>query len=249
MTGKAQVLANEYESKVEHKVIIREIKSYTICMMKYQLQKVLGISLATTLTVAVVFMYLEPSLVGASSSASDGVVISLQVDTGISISSPADTYMSTSLGVVANTAIATTTWNVKTNNSLGYSLTLAASTNPAMQVSPSQSINDFATTTAPELWSTIPNGRAEFGYSAYGTDVSTGTYGTGSSCSAATSTPSTSLKYRGFTTSASPTIATRNATTTTSGIDTVVCYAVEQKGVYVASGTYTATITATATTL
>lgn len=208
--------------------------------------KSLSASVATTLIVSAVFISIEPQNVAAIS-ATDSVVISLNVDAGISITSPADTTMSTSLGASTNTAIATTTWNVKTNNNLGYSLTVAASTNPAMQVSSTVFVSDFASST-PALWSTLPNGRAEFGYSAYGTDVSTATYGTGSSCGA-TSTPSTTLKYRGFTTSASPTIATRSATTTTSGIDTTICYAVEQKGVYIASGLYSATITATATTL
>ncbi len=216
--------------------------------MNKKLTTILKTSFLATLILAFGFMYLEPGFADAAS-ATDSVVVTLTVDAGISITSPADTYMSTSLGVSTNSAVATTTWNVKTNNALGYTLTVAASTNPAMRVSAAQIISDFATTTAPELWSTIPNGRAEFGYSAYGTDVSTGTYGTGSSCSAATSTPSTTLKYRGFTTSASPNIATRSSTTTPSGVDTVLCYAVEQKGVYIASGTYTATITATATTL
>lgn len=214
------------------------------------MKKIVGLSLIVTMMLVVGGMYFEPNLVNAVQ-ATDSVVVTLQVDTGITITSPADTVMSTALGAAVNTAIATTTWNVKTNNVLGYALTVAASTNPAMRVSPTQYVNNFATTTTPELWSTIPNGRAEFGYSAFGTDVNTTTYGTptgGVSCGA-TSTPSTSLKYRGFTTSPSPTIATRAATTTTSGVDTTICYAVEQKGVYIDSGSYTATITATATTL
>lgn len=222
------------------------MKQFTITTLK----KTLGMSLIVTLVLIASGIYLEPNLVDAAT-ATDSVVVTLQVDTGITITSPADTTMSTALGAAVNTAIATTTWNVKTNNVLGYTLTVAASTNPAMRVSGSQYVNDFATTTTPELWSTIPTGRAEFGYSAFGTDVNTSTYGTatgGVSCGA-TSTPSTTLKYRGFTTSASPTIATRSSTTTTSGVDTTLCYAVEQKGVYIDSGTYTATITATATTI
>lgn len=215
-------------------------------MTYIKLSKLITMALSLTLVVSMGFMLVEPALLEAAT-ATDSVVVTLNVDAGITITSPADTVMSTSLGVAANTAIATTTWNVKTNNNLGYSLTVAASTNPAMQVSATQVINDFASST-PALWSTLPSGRSEFGYSAFGTDVSTATYGTGSSCGA-TSTPSTSLKYRGFTTSASPTIATRSATTTPSGIDTTICYAVEQKNVYIASGLYTATITATATTL
>jgi len=216
--------------------------------MERKIKKVVTISITSTLILVLGLMYIEPAFVDAAT-ANDSVIVTLNVEAGISITSPADTTMSTTLGVSTNTAVATTTWNVKTNNNLGYALTVAASTNPAMRVSGSQYINDFATTTTPELWANLPDGRAEFGYSAFGTDVNTSTYGNATSCSAATSTPSTILKYRGFTTSASPTIATRSSTTTPTGIDTTICYAVEQKNFYISSGTYTATITATATTL
>lgn len=207
--------------------------------------KILTLTLAIGLFGFALFAVLESSSVFAVS-ASDQVVVSLNVDTGISITSPADTYMSTSLGVSTNQAVATTTWNVKTNNSLGYSLTVLASTNPAMQ-SGGNRIDDYATTTMPSTWS-VPAGNAKFGFSVYGTDVNTTTWGTASSCSAATSTPNTTLKYYGFYTVATS-VATRSSTTTTAGIDTVVCYAVEQDTYYIPSGVYTATITATATTL
>lgn len=221
------------------------IKTITI----KEFRKILLASVAVMLIVVIGMVELQPMIMNAAT-ATDSVVVTLNVDAGISLTSPADTTMSTNLGVSTNSAIATTTWNVKTNNNLGYSLTVSASTNPAMRVSGTQFIDDFTPAGGtPALWSTLPTGHSMFGYSAYGTDVSTGTYGTGASCSAATSTPSTTLLYRGFTTSASPTIATRAATTTTSGVDTTICYAVEQKGVYIGSGVYTATITATATTL
>ena len=215
--------------------------------MKYNFKKILFSSLVITLLAATGSIYLEPVFAHAAATATDSVIVTLNVDAGITITSPPDTIMSTSLGVLNNTAIATTTWNVKTNSETGYLMTVAASTNPAMKISSTQFINDFATTSTPTLWSALPNGRAEFGYSAFGTDVATGTFGNDTSCGA-TSTPSTVLKYIGFTTSPSITIASRSATTTTSGVDTNICYAVQQKGVYVGSGVYTATITATATT-
>lgn len=224
-----------------------QISNWKITMIRSIIKKTLAISLVATLVLTVAGMYAEPSLVNAAV-ATDEVVITLQVASGISITSPADTYMSNTLGVSQNTAIATSTWNVKTNNALGYTLTLLASTNPAMRVDGTTYINNFATTSTPTLWNSIPTGRSEFGYSGYGTDVSSGTWGSATDCGA-TSTPHTALKYVGLTTSAGITVATRSSTTTTSGVDTNICYAVEQKGVYVASGTYTATVTATATTL
>lgn len=188
----------------------------------------------------------EPSLVGAVS-ATDQVVVSLQVDAGISITSPSDTTMSTNLGVAVNTAVGTTTWNVKTNNNLGYTLAVKASTNPAMQ-SATNLVDDYSTSTVPTLWN-VTTGHANFGFSAFGTDVDTGTWGSGSFCNGSgTSTVNTTLKYFGFYTTDKQ-IATRSSTTTPSGVDATVCFAVEQDGMYIPSGIFTATITATATTL
>jgi hypothetical protein len=208
-------------------------------------KKILVLSLFVTLMGVGVFQALESSSLYAAQ-ASDSVIVTLNVTTGISITSPADVSMSTDLGVSANTAVATTTWNVKTNNVLGYTLGLAASTNPAMQ-SGAAIIKDYSTTSMPSTWSVTND--AKFGFSVLGTDVATATWGTGNFCNgAATSSISTTLKYYGLYTVAT-TVASRTSTTTTSGTNTTVCYAVEQNNVYIASGTYTATVTATATTL
>ncbi len=202
-------------------------------------------TLGIVLSVALIMSIAEPLSVGAAA-VQDQVTVTLNVTTGISITSPADVSMSTNLGVSANTAVGTTTWNVKTNNSLGYTLAVHASTTPAMQ-SGGDSILDYQTG-APNTWSATTS-NAYFGYSGFGTDVPTGTWGSGSFCNgASTSTISTTLKYKGFTTS-DVTVATRSSTTTTSGVDTTICFAVEQNNFYVPSGTYTAVITATATTL
>lgn len=214
--------------------------------MKRFLQSI-SLSLVITMVLTVGYVAVEPALTEAAT-ANDTVIVTLNVDAGISITSPADTSMSTSLGVSTNTAVATTTWNVKTNSVNGYTLGLQASTNPAMQTGGGVKIDDFATSSGPQAWS-VSSGNAKFGFSAFGTDVSTAKWGTGSACSgAATSTISTTLKYSGFYTVATTT-AQRTSTTTTSGVDTTVCYAVEQNGFYIPSGLYTATITATATTL
>ncbi|MES2436808.1 MAG: hypothetical protein V4519_02255 [Patescibacteria group bacterium] len=208
------------------------------------------VALTTILSVASVGLYVaaEPQISSAQATADDTVIITLNVDAGISITSPADSSMSTNLGVSVNKAIATTTWNVKTNNNLGYTLAVKASQDPAMQ-SAGDEVLDYTESVGgtPETWS-VGASTAEFGYSAFGTDVPTGTWGTGSQCSSTVNANSTTLKYVGFSTS-DKTIATRSSTTTPSGIDSTVCYAVEQNGFYIPSGTYTATITATATTL
>ena len=209
-----------------------------------------ALAVVASLVFVALFPSLEPAFATAATAADD-VVVTLNVSAGISITSPADATMSNTIGVSVNKAIATTTWNVKTNNAAGYTLALKSATSsaPAMK----QDLDNTKTITdntlgavAPALWS-VGASTAEFGYSGYGSDISTGTYGTDSNCGA-TSTPSTALKYTSLRTT-DRTLASRSSTTTPSGIDSVVCYAVEQGGsFYIPSGTYTATVTATATT-
>lgn len=212
-----------------------------------QLKKSISVSLLGTLILSLGYIAYEPSTVDAQS-ANDTVVVTLNVTAGISITSPADATMSTALGVAQHSAVGSTTWNVKTNSSGGYTLAVRATSSPAMaQNGGSPYILDYQTGT-PNTW-VATSGQAYFGYSGYGTDISTGTWGTGSNCYGANvHATSTTLKYKGFTTS-DFTIATRSATTTPTGIDSNICYAVEQNNFYVPSGTYRATIIATATAL
>lgn len=214
-------------------------------MVLQTLQKTVAYTLCAGVLTTMAFAGLEPDILRAQS-ASDTVQVSLTVDSGITITSPSDVTMSPNLGVSANSSIGSNTWNVKTNDPDGYVLTLRASTTPALKTAGGLSFADYtpATPGTPDTWS-VPSGSIEFGYSAYGTDVNTTTWGTGSSCGAA-GTPSGTQKYNGFATSTF-TVATRSATTTTSGVDTTVCYAAEQDGIYANAGSYTADITATAT--
>jgi hypothetical protein len=119
----------------------------------------------------------------------------------------------------------------------------------------SSSVDDYSTATT-TTW-LVPAQSAAFGFSAYGEDVTAvpttpwGTVGAGLCASSTNShAPSTSLKYLGFTTNASsPEIARRSATTTFAGSTTTVCFAVEQNQFFIPSGSYTATIIATAVTI
>ncbi len=220
--------------------------------MKITIENLLRESFLSVLIVSVLlltaFTYL-PHYVWAQTSAEDSVLITLTVDAGISITSPSDTSMSRSIGVAADTAVASTTWTVRTNNITGYNLTLKATSSPAMKNNASSTVyvSDFSTTT-PTTWS-VPSASSSFGFSAYGTDVNTTTWGTGGDCQASAHTPSATLKYSAFTTSTSSVVATRAYTTPYAGIATVVCYAVGQNTYYIPSGTYTATIVATAVTI
>lgn len=164
--------------------------------------------------------------------------------------------MSQTMGVGANSAVATTTVTVITNDGNGYTLAVAATSTPAMQnqSSTTLAILDYPSTT-PQTWS-IPSGTAAFGYSAYGNDIATATWGTtgGTGCNGTSgaNATSTTLKYRGFTTS-NVTVSSTGTTTAFTGNTSNICYAAEQKNYFIpvtGGGTniYQATVIVTATT-
>jgi hypothetical protein len=216
--------------------------------MNVYLKKITSFSLAIILVAMSFFGFIEPEIAQAVSSGSN-LAVTLNVEAGISLTVVSTTTsMSTTLGASTHIAVATSSITVATNNPLGYNMTITASTSPAMQ-SATDSVADYPQST-PNAWS-VASGAANFGYSVFGTDVTggTGVWGTGSFCNgAATSTVSTTLRYRGFTTSG-VSIATRSSTTTPTGIGTTICYAVQQNNTYIPAGTYSATLTVTATTL
>ncbi|MEX0918421.1 MAG: hypothetical protein WDZ85_00405 [Candidatus Paceibacterota bacterium] len=193
-------------------------------------------------------VFYESSEVAWAATANDEVLVTLTVESGISITSPADVSMSPDLSITADASVGSTTWNVKTNDPAGYDLTVNAGAAPAMVRSGGGgNVLDYTAST-PEQWSPAA-GNAYFGFSSFGTDVTTGTWGTDGTCEpAATLGGSAERKYRGFDSTTPISIATRSATTTTAGIDSTVCFAAEQNSTYAEAGTYTATITATATT-
>ncbi len=188
-----------------------------------------------------------------ASAVSDEIVVNLTVESGISITSPADVTMS-NMGTAVNTSTGWAIWNVKTNDPDGYTLAVKASTTPAMR-NASNSFADYTESTpaTPQTWSV--SSAIEFGFSGLGTDVvnvnSDQYAATGqTTCDngIASTTINSTLRFLGFETT-DQTLASRAATTTTSGVDTRVCFAAEQNGVYAAAGLYQASITATATAL
>lgn len=179
---------------------------------------------------------LATAVYGAS--ASDSVTVSLNINNYVSISAPSDVTMSAIAGS-GGTSTGTAAWSVATNNAVGYSLNVAAGATPAMS-SGANTIADYTETVpgTPETWS-VAASASEFGFSAEGAATPTLTWGT----------PSTSAgKYRGFTGTTGIQVA--NSASPTSGQATTVYFKAELGSSKLqSSGTYTATITATATTL
>lgn len=199
------------------------------------------------------FVLFEPSDLMAAD-ASDQSVITLTVTGQISISDGADVTMGT-LNVTNSTSTGTTAWTVTTNNQAGYKLEVASSQiNPLRSANTSEQFTDYAEAsgTTPEVWNTV-DGAYEFGFSAYGDNVPTGTWGDGGTCGSGT-TINQSMKYRGFNNAANAAaetvqIATLATETGTAGVVTNLCLGAVQSHIFAPSGTYTATTTATATTL
>ena len=216
--------------------------------MKTNINKIIKQTTAYTLTTLLVFTVLftsfEPVYLRAQT-ASSSITVTLNVDAGIAINEPSNVTMSPNISLTQHSSIGNQTWNVKTNAPSGYTLTLRASTTPAMQQSaaPNDFFEDYQTSN-PNTWN-VSSGTKAFGYSAYGNDVSTSVWGTGSSCGSA-GTPSGTLNYLGFTTS-DYVVATNSSTTTFAGTNTIVCFAAQQNNIFATAGTYTADIIATAT--
>jgi|GEM_PF-3035353 len=230
------------------------LKKMNLKVTVSELKRALGLTLIIMLLVSGFFVIAEPNIMFASVSASQTVVVTLVVDAGISVNVDSlTTAMSTHLGVVANTAVATSTFVVATNGALGYTFQVTATSTPAMTNNGTNNLPD-ATPTQALYASLIPAGTYAFGFSAYSTsttNVATATWGTqttGCAQGAGTSTPSTGLKYRGFTGSTPITVASNTGTTTTVGNPIVICFVAGQNGSYIPAGNYNATITGTATT-
>lgn len=151
----------------------------------------------------------------------------------ISISHPSDITLPAIPGT-GGVSEGTVTWTVSVTALLGYTLTVNASTTPAMTQT-GYAIPDFPYT-IPTVWSVAANDAA-FGFSAQGTDTPTDTWGTPGSGSG---------KYRGFSGTTPIQIASGGLVST--GGDTTAYFKGEVGSSYFAvSGTYTAVITATAT--
>lgn len=208
-------------------------------------KKITVISLMFEISGFMFYAAFEPALLRAVS-VEDQITVTQVVTTGISITSPSNITL-TPLSTSQNTAVASTTWTVTTNNATGFSLAVTASGTPALRrTTGTDTFADYPTTT-PSTWS-VTNA-FQFGFSALG--AKTTGYGSDaqSNCADGTDIQSSTLLWRGFQgTTYSYEIASSTATTTTSGVTTTFCVGTEQDGVFAPSGTYVATTTATATT-
>lgn len=212
------------------------------------IKKIFAASIISLFFVQMFYFIVEPAITTAATAA-DNVVVTLNVTSGVTISNGSDTTMTPNIGVTSDRSVGSSSWSVATNSATGYTLAVKASTTPALRNGGIDNFADYteATPGTPDPWGGVAVGAKEFGYSAYGTDVLTATWGTALDCgNTGTGVTNANQKYRGFSVS-DVTIASRAGVTPNAGVTSSICFAAQQNSVYAASGAYTATITATAT--
>lgn len=213
-------------------------------------KKILAITTASFLTLAMIALVSEP-IVAVAATASDNVVVTLNVTSGVSISDATNITMTPNISMTQNKSIGSTAWTVSTNSATGYTLAVKQSTATAMTSTNGDNFANYTEAVAgtPDTWGGVASGTKEFGFSAYGTDVPTATWGTHSDCgNTGTGVVATGSKYRGFLAAMTDIqIASRATPTPVGGVISNVCFAAEQNATYARSGAFTATVTATAT--
>jgi hypothetical protein len=166
--------------------------------------------------------------------ATDSVTVNVSVVSSISIDNPADVALAPNIEETG-TANGSVTWNVKTNHLAGWILDVEASTTPAMK-SGGNTFLDYTETVpgTPEAWS-VNVADSEFGFNASGIYAEAGFGGS---------------KYLGFDGLNQIQVAHRNAPSEGAGDDTTVGFRAEAGALHNQPlGTYSATITATASTI
>ncbi len=196
------------------------------------------------------YALIEPTQLTAAVATTTTSAVSLTVDEEISLSASGATALTPNISVTQDSSVGSSTWTVITNSTGGYSLKFTTASANALTNS-SDTFTDVSTTT-PTAWAEDADSYI-WGYSAYGDDVATTTWGDAVACgTAGASALTTSLNYAGFaTTVASTTNAALSATDPTSqtGTVTTLCIAAEQgANVFAPNGSYSATVTGTATT-
>jgi len=116
---------------------------------------------AVTATTMILVLVLASAVYGAQSS--DPVTVSVTVDNFISISNPGDVTLANIAGT-GGSSESSATWQVATNNDLGYKMEMAATGSPAM----TKGADSFADYTGAGVWS-IPATDSAFGFSVNGT--------------------------------------------------------------------------------
>jgi len=123
----------------------------------------------------------------------------------LSLTPPDSTTLSPSIsGLYGGIATGSSDVGVRTNNYTGYTLSINASTSPAMVLTPggADSFSDYTPAgSAPDFTWSIPSSSSAFGFSPQGPDIITRYLDNGSSCNQAGGTDTPNACWDGFSTS------------------------------------------------
>ena len=211
------------------------------------------IGIIGTFVLGVSFTGLEPRL---SLAIEDQFTVTQTITSEISFSTASgDVVMTPSLGgVTGGTSNGTTTTVVLTNDSAGYTMTIKASSSPAMQGdSQGATISDYTPTSSsiPDFAFSVPTG-AEFGYTVSASttaDLAQKFLDDGATCNTGSADTSGSAScWYNLSTTATSTIL-RTSETSSSGSTSSIAFKLKiNSGGFTVEDTYTATATLTATT-
>lgn len=166
----------------------------------------------------------------------------------ISISTAADVTLDSISGILGGESSATSTWTVTTDNASGYTLSIKATTSPALHNGTSFFADYTPATSDPDFTFAVGSTDSEFSYSPEGTDIVTRFKDNGSACNTGSSNTSNTC-WDKFTTS-NVSIASSNSSNNPSGTATSVVYKAKVGSSKIQdSGAYSASIVVTAVTL
>jgi len=167
----------------------------------------------------------------------------------LSMTAAADVSMSPAIGgIVGGTSNGSTNFTVTTDNPAGYTVTIKASSTPAL-VSPLASFADYsAPASSPDYTFSVPASASAFAFSAEGADIASSFKDNGGTCGVGSSDAANAC-WAGLST-APQTIVTRTSSNHTGGTLTTIKFRAESESSHVQiAGTYVATTTITAVSL
>ncbi|MEK7091746.1 MAG: hypothetical protein AAB900_02035, partial [Patescibacteria group bacterium] len=168
----------------------------------------------------------------------------LNSDISLTVSAPGNVTLSPAVDAkIGGVATGQAAWTVTTDDSAGYTLSLAATTNPALKSS-TDSFTDYSS--SPDYTWSVSSASAYFGYTVLSADAATAFLHNGSVCGLG-STNTADRCWRGFSTSA-VTVLSRSTANTPSGVVSTVKFQAEAgSGRLITEGAYSATINAVVT--
>lgn len=162
----------------------------------------------------------------------------------LSITAASDITMSSFNGLTGGTGNGSTVWTVVTDNPAGYTLTLEATTNPALKSAGSQFANYTPAGADPDYTWSVASVDSEFGFTPEGVDVFSRFLDNGSSCN--TGTSETADKCWDSATTTPKTIAERSTGNHPSGTTTTVKVKAESGSSHIQpDGNYSSTLIVT----